>query len=91
MQKGLITPTFIKKKGIKEAERMLLELIAREPHKTKTYYLLSLSRAGETDSIIKKIFRKFKNRGYVVEIVDGTKLRYRITQRGLKYLASIRG
>jgi uncharacterized protein YjhX (UPF0386 family) len=91
MQKGLITPTVIKEKGIKEAERMLLELIATEPHKTKTYYLLSLSRAGGTDNIIKKIFRKFKNRGYVVEIEDGTKLRYRITERGLKYLASIRG
>jgi predicted transcriptional regulator len=75
----------------KEIERKLLNLIANEPHKTKMYYIFCLSTNQNMDDIIRLLLVKFKKRGYLEEIKDGSRKRYRITHRGLKYLASIRG
>ena len=75
----------------KEIERKLLDLIAREPHKQKMYYICKLSKNQNMDDILRFLLVKFKRRGYLEEIKDGQRRRYRITPRGLKYLASIRG
>jgi predicted transcriptional regulator len=75
----------------KEIERELLDLIAKEPHKQKTYYIFKLSKNQNMDDILRLLLVKFKRRGYLEEIKDGSRRRYRITHRGFKYLASIRG
>jgi methyltransferase-like protein len=70
---------------------MLFSLILQEPFKNKMHYIMKLSRNQRLDDMIREILIEAEREGLLVVERDGQKVRYRLSERGLKYLASIRG
>ena len=70
---------------------ILFSLILKEPFKNKMHYIMTLSRSQSLDDMIREILIEAEKEGLVIVERDGQKRRYRLSERGLKYLASIRG
>ena len=70
---------------------MLFSLILQEPFKNKMHYIMKLSRNQRLDDMIREILIEAEREGLLVVERDGQKIRYRLSDRGLKYLASIKG
>jgi DNA-binding transcriptional ArsR family regulator len=70
---------------------LLFSLILQEPFKNKMHYIMKLSRNQRLDDMIREILIEAEREGLVLVEKDGQKKRYRLSDRGLKYLASIRG
>ena len=70
---------------------MLFSLIQKEPYKNKMHYIMKLSRNQRLDDMIREILTEAEKEGLLIVEKDGQKRRYRLSERGLKYLASIRG
>jgi DNA-binding PadR family transcriptional regulator len=70
---------------------LLFSLILQEPFKNKMHYIMKLSRNQRLDDMIREILIEAEKEGLLVVERDGQKVRYRLSERGLKYLASIRG
>jgi hypothetical protein len=70
---------------------LLFSLILQEPFKNKMHYIMKLSRNQRLDDMIREILIEAEREGLLVVERDGQKIRYRLSERGLKYLASIRG
>jgi DNA-binding PadR family transcriptional regulator len=70
---------------------LLFSLILQEPFKNKMHYIMKLSRNQRLDDMIREILIEAEKEGLIIVERDGQKIRYRLSERGLKYLASIKG
>ncbi|RSN73744.1 MAG: hypothetical protein DSO07_06765 [Thermoproteota archaeon] len=74
-----------------DVKAMVLDLIQKEPFKGKMHYIMKLSRNQRLDDMIREALKEAEQEGLIIVVKDGQRRRYRLSERGLKYLASIRG
>ncbi len=67
----------------------LLKKILEEPFKKKTHYVL-YAKSHEQEMRIRELFRELEEEGLIIVEKDGQGRRVKISEKGLKYLASIR-